>query len=108
MSTLTKAKRSSATPAKKSSGLKIKTLDDDPTEIFEFLAQLGEGSYGSVYKALDKRDGKIVAIKVLEVENDDTSNLQREIDILSQCNSKYIVAYKGSFEKDGHLWVGGF
>jgi len=83
---------------------KIITSDEDPTEIFEFLAQLGEGSYGSVYKALDKRDGMLVAIKVLEVE-EDTTTLQKEISILSQCHSKYIVAYKGAFEKDGHIWI---
>jgi len=83
---------------------KLQTSDEDPTDIFEFLAQLGEGSYGSVYKALDKRDGKLVAIKVLEVE-EDTTTLQKEINILSQCHSKYIVAYKGAFEKDGHIWI---
>ncbi len=62
-------------------------------------------SYGSVYKALDKRDGKIVAIKVLEVENEDTTELQKEINILRDCHSEFIVAYKGTFEKDGHIWV---
>lgn len=97
-------KKKTTSSSKETKRSRIQTLDEDPTEIFEFLAQLGEGSYGSVYKALDKRDGKIVAIKVLEVENEDTA-LQREIDILSQCDSKYIVAYKGSFEKDGHIWI---
>lgn len=58
----------------------IEIAKEDPSEIFEILAKLGEGfafavrqtvivcrSYGSVFKALDKRDNKIVAIKVLEV-----------------------------------------
>ncbi len=45
-------------------------------------------SYGSVFKALDKRDGLIVAIKVLEVENEDTVELMKEINILKECNSK--------------------
>ena len=58
-----------------------------------------------MYKALDKRDGKNVAIKVLEVENEDTAELMKEIEILKKCNSPYIVSYKGSYEKDGHLWV---
>jgi serine/threonine protein kinase len=84
---------------------KIKASSQDPTEIFEILAKLGEGSYGSVYKALDKRDGKIVAIKVLEVENEDTTELQKEINILKDCHSEFIVAYKGTFEKDGHIWI---
>jgi serine/threonine kinase 3 len=76
----------------------------DPTEIFEILAKLGEGSYGSVFKALDKRDGKIVAIKVLEVENDDTKELMKEIGILEKCDSDFVVRYKGSYSKDGNIW----
>lgn len=86
------------------SGLE-KTSEEDPTEIFEILAKLGEGSYGSVYKALDKRDGKIVAIKVLEVENEDNENMRREINILKECYSPFIVAYKGTYQKDNQVWI---
>jgi len=77
----------------------------DPTEIFEVLSKLGEGSYGSVYKAMDNRDGKLVAIKVLEVENEDTAELQREINILRECDCEWIVRYKGSYKKDGNVWI---
>lgn len=62
-------------------------------------------SYGSVYKALDKRDGKLVAIKVLEVENEDTIELQKEINILRECDCEWIVRYKGSYRKDGNIWI---
>lgn len=62
-------------------------------------------SYGSVYKAMDKRDGKLVAIKVLEVENEDTVELQKEINILKECDCEYIVRYKGSYRKDGNIWI---
>jgi hypothetical protein len=62
-------------------------------------------SYGSVYKALDKRDGKLVAIKVLEVENEDTLELQKEINILRECDCEWIVRYKGSYRKDGNIWI---
>eukprot|EP00457_Paulinella_chromatophora_P005908 gb/GEZN01005926.1/.p1 GENE.gb/GEZN01005926.1/~~gb/GEZN01005926.1/.p1 ORF type:complete len:467 (+),score=87.63 gb/GEZN01005926.1/:210-1610(+) len=83
----------------------IKTAKEDPSEVFEILAKLGEGSYGSVYKALDQRDGKIVAIKVLEVENDDIAELSKEINILKDCHSPFIVAYKGAYEKDNNIWI---
>lgn len=83
----------------------LEVSKEDPAEIFEVLAKLGEGSYGSVYKALDRRDGKIVAIKVLEVENEDTTDLVKEINILKQCDSPFVVAYKGTFQKDGHVWI---
>ena len=58
-----------------------------------------------MFKALDKRDGKIVAIKVLEVENEDTLELMKEINILKECNSDYIVRYKGSYEHGGNIWI---
>ena len=67
---------------------------------FPFLS-----SYGSVFKALDRRDGSVVAIKVLEVENEDTAELQKEINILRECDSNSIVRYKGSYEKDGNVWI---
>lgn len=73
----------------------------DPSERFEILTKLGEGSYGSVYKALDRTDSKLVAIKVLEVENEDTAELMKEINILRECSSPHIVQYKGSYSKDG-------
>lgn len=63
-------------------------------------------SRGSAAQAHDKRDGKIVAIKVLEVEGEDYTELQKEINILKECKSPYIVEYRGSFEKDGNIWVG--
>jgi serine/threonine kinase 3 len=72
---------------------------------FQMLAKLGEGSYGAVFKALDKRDGRFVAIKILEVENEDTAELTREINILRQCKSDFVVGYKGSYEKDSKVWI---
>lgn len=46
-----------------------------------------------------------MAIKVLEVENEDTSELQKEINILKECDSPWIVSYRGSYEKDGKMWI---
>jgi len=83
----------------------VKSSNEDPEEIFELNAKLGEGSYGAVFKAVDSRDGQTVAIKVLTVENEDAADLQKEINILKECNSPYIVKYKGSFEKEGRIWI---
>eukprot|EP01083_Nonionella_stella_P053827 142233_1 len=78
----------------------------DMTELFELLELLGEGSYGSVYKALYKKDGTFVAIKIVPVENDIT-DLQKEINILQKCKSEYIVNYRGSFRdrKNNNVWI---
>ena len=42
---------------------------------------------------------------MLEVENDDTAELQKEINILKECHSDFVVAYKGTFMKDKNIWV---
>jgi len=82
----------------------ITYLKEDPEEIFEKLEVLGEGSYGSVFKALNRTDGKIYAVKVVPTEND-LSEVEKEIKILKQCKSPYIVDYHGSFKKDKKLWI---
>lgn len=76
----------------------------DPEVIFEILDRMGEGSYGSVYKAKHKSTGKIVAIKVIPVELD-LNELMKEIAILKDCNSEYVVRYYGSYYKENDLWI---
>lgn len=39
-------------------------------EEFEILYQIGEGSFGSVYKAYHKLSGNIVAIKIMPITSD--------------------------------------
>jgi serine/threonine protein kinase len=54
------------------------TTQDDPEELFQLLEKLGtinkvnlgQGTYGSVYKALHKDSGKIVAAKIISIEGD--------------------------------------
>eukprot|EP00744_Colponema_vietnamica_P002861 GILI01004451.1.p1 GENE.GILI01004451.1~~GILI01004451.1.p1 ORF type:complete len:448 (-),score=135.25 GILI01004451.1:567-1910(-) len=77
---------------------------EDPTELFQLLEKLGEGSYGSVFKALHKPSGCVVAIKTIPVDGD-LSALRKEIMILKDCRSPDIVAYYGSYFKDNELWL---
>jgi serine/threonine protein kinase len=78
----------------------MELLPGDPAEIFIICEKLGEGSYGEVYSARDKRTGNMVAIKAVPVESDLT-DLHKEIAILRKCRSPYVVSYYGSYEKDG-------
>ena len=45
------------------------------------LEQLGEGNFGSVYKAYHKESGNIVAVKVVPITSD-IDSLRKEIMIL--------------------------
>ena len=81
----------------------------DPTDFFVLQAKIGEGSYGSVYRALDVRDNSSVAIKVLPFDGRDNSRaslkLRKEIKILRRCESPFIVGYKGAFQKGSSVWI---
>ena len=43
--------------------LSEESLTRQPEEVFDILCKLGEGSYGSVFKALHKESRQILAIK---------------------------------------------
>lgn len=79
----------------------------DPETIYTRQECLGEGSFGAVYKGVDKRSGKSVAIKVIDVENadDEVDDIIQEIAILSGIDSPYVTKYYGSYLKGSELWI---
>ncbi|MFT7811700.1 serine/threonine-protein kinase 3 [Arapaima gigas] len=80
------------------------SLTKQPEEVFDVLEKLGEGSYGSVYKAIHKESGQVVAIKQVPVESD-LQEIIKEISIMQQCDSPYVVKYYGSYFKNTDLWI---
>ncbi|DAZ95023.1 TPA: hypothetical protein N0F65_003649 [Lagenidium giganteum] len=81
--------------------------DTNPEELYEVLERLGEGSYGKVYKAVNRETAQVIALKIVPVDSDETdlSSLTKEISILECCSSPYIVQYHGSFLYDAQLWI---
>ncbi|KAJ8961410.1 hypothetical protein NQ318_014656 [Aromia moschata] len=84
--------------------LSEESLTRQPEEVFDILCKLGEGSYGSVYKALHKESGNIVAIKQVPLDTD-LHEIIKEISIMQQCDSPYVVKYYGSYFKNTDLWI---
>ncbi|KAE8680131.1 Serine/threonine-protein kinase 24 [Hibiscus syriacus] len=68
---------------------------------------IGRGSFGDVYKAFDKELNKVVAIKVIDLEEseDEIEDIQKEISVLSQCRCPYITEYYGSYLHQTKLWI---
>lgn len=79
-------------------------MTKQPEEVFDVLEKLGEGSYGSVFKAIHKESGQVVAIKQVPVESD-LQEIIKEISIMQQCDSPYVVKYYGSYFKNTDLWI---
>lgn len=77
------------------------------SEQYELLEKIGAGSFGTVYKAMHKESGQIVAIKQVDLEDsdDDISEIQQEIAHLAQCDSEWVTRYYGSFVKGYKLWI---
>jgi serine/threonine protein kinase len=90
-----------------------KQVSIDRSWELEILNLLGEGSFGAVYKSIHKPTGAIVAVKVIanaSSSQTEEEKIKGEIDILSRCDSPYIVAYCECFikpptKKPGEMWI---
>lgn len=70
----------------------------------ELQTKIGVGSYGTVFKALDRRDECTVAVKTLHA-NKYIEQLRREIRILRGCDHPNIIACKGVFQNTDQVWI---
>ena len=71
-------------------------------------SNLGEGTYGVVYKARDKHTQEIVALKRIRLEVEDEgipSTALREISLLRELTHRNIVDLKDCVQEDGKLYL---
>jgi len=75
---------------------------------YQKLEKVGEGTYGVVYKARDKTNGEIVALKKTRLETEDEgvpSTAIREISLLRELNHPNIVDLKEVVHADAKLYL---
>ena len=67
---------------------------------YKEIEKLGQGSFGSVFKVLNKKDNKYYVMKKIIIDDnnkDKLLELKKEANILSNINNEYIVKYYKSF-----------
>jgi len=72
---------------------------------FDAGVKLGQGAYGAVFKGTHIASGAILAIKQCPNLGPSKESIQKEIDILKQCQHDNIVQYYGSTDKGKVLWI---
>lgn len=79
----------------------------DPEVLFTKQEKIGKGSFGEVFKGFDNRSKKIIAMKIIDLEEaeDEIEDIQQEIAVLSQCDSPHVTRYYGSYLKATKLWI---
>lgn len=82
-----------------------------PDDRFQLLELIGEGTYGEVYCALDKRTNKRVAVKILESIPDNVEEIEEEYLVLRDLSDhrnlpKFVGIFlkRGSVIEEDQLW----
>ena len=73
---------------------------------FEIIEKLGQGTFGSAYKVLNKEDNNFYVIKKIILNNakqDEIKEIKNEAELLSSLNSENIVKYYDSFIDNGYF-----
>jgi len=82
------------------------------SNIFIFLlgGVIGRGANSVVYKGLNNRNGKLIAVKEIDLSNkkytsEEMAELNNEIDILKTLNHENIVKYLGVEKNGNYLYL---
>ncbi|PXF45764.1 Serine/threonine-protein kinase svkA [Gracilariopsis chorda] len=76
-------------------------------DMYEKLECIGKGTFGEVFKGRELSTGKIVALKLIDLEkmDEEIDVIQREIEVMRQISNPYVVQYHTSLMQGSTLWI---
>lgn len=77
-------------------------------EEFKLIEKMGDGAFSNVYKAVDRRSGQKVAVKVVrkyELNQSQRANILKEVQIMRGIDHPSIVKLLKFFESDEHYFL---
>lgn len=77
-------------------------------ERYERVSKIGEGTYGVVYKACDRTNGRMLALKQIRLEQEEEgvpSTAIREISLLKELNHENIVSLEDVIHEEKKLYL---
>jgi len=79
---------------------------EDPFPLYKNMEKIGEGAAGEVYVAVHIKTNKQVAIKAMDINQDNAKLLITEIGIMKTSRHKNVVDYIDSYVvQDKQLWI---
>uniref|UniRef100_A0A8C4N7Y9 STE20 like kinase n=1 Tax=Eptatretus burgeri TaxID=7764 RepID=A0A8C4N7Y9_EPTBU len=80
--------------------------DVNPNDEWSIVGELGDGAFGTVYKAQHMTNGTFAAAKVIETKSEEElDDYMVEIDILASCEHPNIVELLDAFYFENKLWI---
>lgn len=79
--------------------------DENPTETYTILPELGRGSFGTVFLCKEKSSGLELAVKIVSYKKKkDKAMMEMEIDTLASLNHWAIIQVYDAFDYGSKLY----
>lgn len=81
---------------------------ENPEEIFELVSKEASGNFGTVFKARNKKNAEIQAVKIIPLDLEDKNclkDLEEEITVLQKFDTPYVTQYYSSYVHADKLWI---